>query len=204
VKTDVGTGYSKVENWDNPLYNVLFTNWDIIPIHRDEVDVTAIRRGFQALDDGKVLFVTPEGTRSHDGQLQPGKPGVAMIAERTGVPVWPIACYGGERFAENIRHLRRTAYHVNVGNPFVVQTNDIKVTSAVRQAITDEMMYQIAALLPPRYRGHYSNMGAATEMFLGFSTPEESNLHQATIPSGSSASSAPELLIAHNHHARTP
>jgi 1-acyl-sn-glycerol-3-phosphate acyltransferase len=188
VKSDMGTGYSKVENWDNPLYRLLFTNWDIIPINREEVDTIAIRRGFEALEAGKILFVTPEGTRSHNGRLQEGKPGVAMIAARTRVPVWPIACYGGEHFAENIRQLRRTEYHVNVGNPFIVRTSGVRVTASIRHTITDEMMYQIASLLPPRYRGHYSDITAATETFLTFPTPEKSNLRRATAHPGEAVS----------------
>lgn len=178
VPSDLGTGYSKVENWDNWLYRLLFANWNIIPIDRDHVDVSAMRQGFRALDEGMILFVTPEGTRSHDGQLQQGKPGVAMLAGRTGVPVWPIACYGGDRFGESIRHLRRTDYHVNVGNPFTISTNGVRVTGAVRQEIADEMMYQIAALLPAKYRGYYSDLDAASESFLSFPSPEESNLRK--------------------------
>ncbi|MBN1246874.1 MAG: 1-acyl-sn-glycerol-3-phosphate acyltransferase [Anaerolineae bacterium] len=178
VGSDLGTGYSKVENWDNWLYRLLFRNWNIIPIDREEVDVSAMRQGFQALDKGMILFVTPEGTRSHDGRLHQGKPGVAMLAERTGVPVWPVACYGGENFSENIRRLRRTEYHVKVGNPFTVGTNGIKAAGAVRQQIVDEMMYQIAALLPAQHRGYYSDIAAATESFLTFPSPGDSNLRQ--------------------------
>ncbi len=87
----------------------------------------------------------------------------------------PIACYGGEKFAENIKRLRRTEYHIAVGQPFRVETNGVKVTRAVRQQITDGMMYQIAALLPPEYRGVYANMENATQTYLRFETPEDSN-----------------------------
>lgn len=176
IPSDLGTGFSKVENWHNPIYRLLFSNWDVIPIDRDAIDITAMRRGFAALDEGRILFITPEGTRSHDGRLQQGKPGVVMMAMHNGAPVWPVACYGGEAVMENLKRLRRTEYHIAVGNPFWVVTDGIKVTGAVRQRIADEMMYQIAALLPARYRGVYADVRSATTDFIRFAAPDQNNL----------------------------
>lgn len=178
IRSNLGTGFSKTENWNSPLYRALFNLWDMIPIDRDRLDVSAMRQGLEALEDGKILFITPEGTRSHHGRLQEGKPGVVLIAERSGAPIWPIACYGGETFKENIKRLRRTDYHIKVGNPFVIDTRGVRVTSTVRQQIVDEMMYQIAALLPPQYRGAYSDIETATEIFLRFDNPAMSNLQR--------------------------
>jgi hypothetical protein len=45
--------------------------------------------------------------------------------------------------------------------------------------MADEMMYQIAALLPPSYRGLYSDLDAATETYLRFPPGSESNLLHA-------------------------
>ena len=179
IPSDLGTGFSKVENWDNPIFRLLFSNWDVIPIERDTVDMTAMRRGLQALDEGRILFITPEGTRSHDGRLQEGKPGVVMMALRSGAPVWPVACYGGEAFKANLKRLRRTEYHIAVGHPFRVSPDVEKVSGDVRRRITDEMMAQIAALLPPAYRGVYSDLDHATAEHLIFSSPEQNNLHHA-------------------------
>lgn len=177
--SDLGIGYSKAENWSNPIYRLLFKNWDVIPIEREAVDVTAMRRGLEALAEGRILFITPEGTRSHDGRLQRGKPGVVLVAEHSGAPVWPVACYGGENVMENIKRLKRTDYHVVVGNPFSLDTDGVKITSAIRQQIVDEMMYQIATLLPPEYRGAYSDLEDATDDYLTFESPGHSNLRSA-------------------------
>jgi 1-acyl-sn-glycerol-3-phosphate acyltransferase len=180
VRTDMGTGYSKVENWDNPFLSLVFNNWNLIPLERGEADVTAMRKGLQALSEDKILFITPEGTRSRHGRMQKAKPGVVLMAIRSGAPVWPIACYGGERFTENIKHWRRTDYHVVVGDPFTVDGNGARVTAPVRQKIVDEMMYQIAALMPPAYRGYYQDVSTATEEYLHFSAPDHSNLSGVT------------------------
>ena len=49
----------------------------------------------------------------------------------------------------------------------------------LRQRIADEIMYQLAALLPPAYRGVYSDLEVATEDYLEFDPPATSNLPQA-------------------------
>ena len=179
IRSHLGTGYSKVENWDNPVYRLLFNLWNLIPIDRDEIDITALRRGLKALEEGRILFITPEGTRSHDGRLQRGKPGAAWIALHSGVPVWPVACYGGETFAEDLRRLHRPAYHIRVGEPFRVMTGGQRVTSAVRQKIVDEMMGQIASLLPSRYRGVYRDRSDAPARYLRFMQTEKSDPERA-------------------------
>ena len=66
------------------------------------------------------------------------------------------------------RRLQRTNFHIKVGQQFRLDTRGVKVTREVRQKITDEIMYQLAALLPPEYRGVYADLGAATSDYLRF------------------------------------
>lgn len=171
-------GFSKIETWDNPFLGFLFSLYGAIPLRRGEADVMAMRKGLKALEIGCILGVAPEGTRSGTGRLQRARPGVVTLALRSGAPVLPIACYGFEKFKHNLPRLRRTDFHVVVGNPFYLNVEGYKVTRAVRQQIVDEIMYQIAALLPPAYRGYYSDLGRATETFLRFANAGESNLRR--------------------------
>jgi len=55
------------------------------------------------------------------------------------------------------------------------------VTRGVRQVMVDEMMYQIAALLPPEYRGVYADLESATEYYLRFPEGSASNLPRQRI-----------------------
>jgi len=88
----------------------------------------------------------------------------------------PVVHFGGELLWRNLPRLRRTGFHIVVGQPFYLDAGDIKVTRAVRQQMVDEIMYQMAALLPPAYRGVYSDLAAATEAYLRFPPDAESNL----------------------------
>jgi len=174
------TGFAKIETWNNPAMAFLFDLFGAIPLRRGEADVAAIRRGLEVLKAGHILAVAPEGTRSGHGRLQRGHPGVVMLALRSGAPLLPMVYYGGERFGRNLTRLRRTDFHIVVGNPFYLNAAG-KVTREMRQQMTDEIMCQIAALLPPDYRGTYSDLSAATETYLRFPASSESNLRRASI-----------------------
>ena len=66
-----------------------------IPVDRDGgADVAAIKRVLQSLRQGSVVILFPEGTRSRDGRLQGAKPGIGLIACRTGMPVVPARVFG--------------------------------------------------------------------------------------------------------------
>ena len=56
-----------------------------------------------------------------------------------------------------------------VGDPFVIKTNGEKIDKNTRQVIVDELMYQLAALLPEEYRGEYSNLENSTKNYLSYS-----------------------------------
>jgi hypothetical protein len=101
------------------------------------------------------------------------------LALRSGAPLLPLVFWGGERFWDNLPRLRRTDFYTSVGQPFTLDTGGVKITSQVRQAMTDEIMYQMAALLPPVYRGVYADLSSATEAFLRFPPGAKSNLRRA-------------------------
>ena len=162
------TGLVKAGTWDNPIMARLFNIWRAIPLERGEADVKAFRRALAALEDGEIVAVAPEGTRSGDGRLGRGHPGVVLLANRSGVPVLPVAYHGAENYRERFRRLRRVDFYVRVGRQFTLNTQGVRLTPAIRQQIVDEMMYQLAALLPERYRGAYSDMDAATMEYLQY------------------------------------
>jgi len=170
------TGFAKAETWDTPGLRFLFDTWGAIPVRRGEADVQAIRSGLSALERGYIVGVAPEGTRSGHGRLQRGHGGAVLLALLSGAPLLPMAWYGAENYRAQWSRLRRADFRVVVGQPFSLRTEGTRVRRSERQRITDEIMYQVAALLPPAYRGYYADLDAATENYLCFSPPAESNL----------------------------
>lgn len=161
-------GYSKAESWDNPVMGWLFTLWEGIPLHRGEADISAIRQGLKVLEQGKILVITPEGTRNGDGRLRRGHAGVVMLALRSGAPMLPLVYYGHEKYKQDFRKLKRPGFHIAVGRPFRLAEPDQNITADIRQQMTDEIMYQLAALLPESYRGEYADLSKATTQYLVF------------------------------------
>jgi len=159
------TGFAKSETWDNPILGPMFDIWNVIPIHRGQADITALRHGLKVLEEGNILAITPEGTRSGDGRLQRGHPGMVMLALHSGAPLLPLVYYGNEEFFQNMRHLRRTDFNIRVGKPFHIAAPG-KITTELRRQITDEIMFQMAMLLPDQNRGYYSDLDLATNEFL--------------------------------------
>ncbi len=162
------TAMAKIESWDNGIVSWLFDLWKIIPVRRGEADVDAIRQSIEMIREGYIFAITPEGTRSRDGKLRHAHPGVVPLALHSGAPLLPMAHWGAENFPENIKKLRRTDFEIRLGNAFILDARGERVTSAVREEMVSEMMYQLAKLLPPKYRGYYADVENATEKYLRF------------------------------------
>ncbi|GAB1469950.1 lysophospholipid acyltransferase family protein [Chloroflexota bacterium] len=159
------TGWGKAEAFDNLFLRWVFSAWDIIPVHRGEADMTALKSALRRLAEGRIFGVAPEGTRNKTGILKRGLPGAAILAIKSGAPVLPIAHWGGEVFLRNLKSFKRTDFHIRVGKPFLVKTEG-RITGEMRQEIVDEMMYEIAKLMPAEYRGEYSDLSKATGKYV--------------------------------------
>lgn len=160
------TGWAKAETWNNKFLNWVFNIWEIIPVRRGEADMHALKEALRALEKGFIFCIAPEGTRNYTGILKRALPGAVIIALHSGAPIIPIAHWGGEVYLKNLKHLKRTDFHIRVGEPFKINVEGIKVTGEIRQQIVDEMMYRLAKLLPEEYRGEYSDMSKSAEKFL--------------------------------------
>ena len=152
------TGLVKKETWNNPLLAFLFNVWGGIPIDRSIADFAAFKEAKKALNEAKILAVAPEGTRSNDGCLLRGKPGITILATKMDAPILPIAYYGHEDFRANIRKLKRTRMTIKVGQPFMIKLADDRKDKQVMQAVTDAIMLEIAVLMPEKYHGVYANI----------------------------------------------
>ena len=162
------TAFVKVETWDNLFMKFLFNAWDAIPIKRGEVDFEAFRLAEEALLDKKIIIVAPEGTRSYHGRLNQGYPGIVLLAVRTGVPILPVVFYGNENL--KLKLAKRTLMTIKVGEPFKIDTKGTALSRDVRTQITDEIMYEIAKILPEKNRGVYTDLAKSKKEFLSFTT----------------------------------
>jgi 1-acyl-sn-glycerol-3-phosphate acyltransferase len=114
------------------------------PVKRGQADRAAIRRALQILEEGKVLGLFPEGTRSKTGELQKPHPGAAMIALKGQAPIVPVACLGTQRiFSKGWFH----SFTVRFGKPMVYnQYFEQKLTTKTMELVSQEIMDEIGSL----------------------------------------------------------
>jgi 1-acyl-sn-glycerol-3-phosphate acyltransferase len=148
-------GLAKRETWDNPVLGFLGNLWEAIPLERGKSDIEALSKANEVLKRGGILAIAPEGTRSGDGRLRRGHPGVVTIASISGAPIIALAHWGGERFWPNLRSLRRTRITMKAGTPFRLDGDGRRITHERRAELADGVMNKISVLMPREYRGAY-------------------------------------------------
>ncbi len=90
-----------------------------------------------------------------------------LLATKSGAPLLPVVHFGSENYRENMRRIQRTDMNYAVGKPFHVRT-DLPLNHETRQQAADEIMAQMAALLPEQYRGRYGAMVGKEPKYLSF------------------------------------
>jgi 1-acyl-sn-glycerol-3-phosphate acyltransferase len=135
-------------------------------IDRYNADFRALRLMLERLQAGGVVALAPEGTRSRSVALIQAWPGASYLAAKAGVPVLPVAVTGTEDVVvkDRLRHFRRIQIHLRIGKPFMLPALTRQERDKILQQSTDEMMCQIAALLPPPYRGVYADHPRLAEL----------------------------------------
>ena len=122
------------------------------PVKRGEGDRQALRAGEEQLKKGNILVIFPEGTRSRSRTMAKAHSGMGMIALRSGVPVVPVAIWGSEKAFKKFRPLVTISY----GEPMLLKPKGKKITREDIDEATEQVMRKIAEMLPPEYRGFYS------------------------------------------------
>ncbi len=158
---------SKIENFQNPFSGVLVRSWGAYPVDREKMDREALNIALQLMAAGEMTLIAPEGTRNNG--LQRPKDGLAFIATRSDAMIVPAAISNTEGWKEDLlRPWRRTPIHVSYGPAFRLRRGEGRIPRETLHRMTDEMMYQLARLLPERNRGEYADLGRLTTDYLDF------------------------------------
>jgi len=147
---------AKIELFHIPILKTIVRLLGAFPVHRGEGDRESLRTAERLLGDGEIVVIFPEGHRS-GGHLITGLPGVALIALRANAPIVPVAISGTERMFKGFRYGPfAPRVTVRYGKPFrLAQAGKRRSRDDMERGV-DEIMRQIAALLPPEYRGIYA------------------------------------------------
>jgi 1-acyl-sn-glycerol-3-phosphate acyltransferase len=105
------------------------------------------------LQEGNLFGIYPEGTRSPDGRLYRGRPGVGWLALRSHLPVIPVAMIGTRRVLPPGHVLPRPGrIEVRIGAPLKFPAElTAGPPGKARQLITEQVMSAIQELSGQEY-----------------------------------------------------
>ncbi|HET6596081.1 MAG TPA: lysophospholipid acyltransferase family protein [Anaerolineales bacterium] len=145
--------------FEKPGQGQLLRLYGVIPVYRGEYDRSLFTKLISILKSGRPLLIAPEGGRSHDTAMRRARPGVAYLAEKTGVSVLPVALIGTtEDFWQRARRGEKPPLAMRIGKPITLPPILEKGSGKheARQRNADLVMSYLAGLLPEEYRGVYA------------------------------------------------
>ncbi len=140
---------------------VFFTGMGAVPIDRSNGSAarSALETGARVLQEGALLGIYPEGTRSPDGKLYRGRVGVALLALRAGVPVVPVAMLNTHLMQPLGRKLPRIMrVRIRVGEPLDFSEHFAAAGDRhIEREVTDRIMERLRALSGQEYVDVYAS-----------------------------------------------
>jgi 1-acyl-sn-glycerol-3-phosphate acyltransferase len=140
---------AKAELHQNKLLDAYLRQLGSFPINRGTRDDWAMAHAHRILEQGEILGIFPEGTRSKGHGLRTAKTGAVRMALAFNCPLLPVAVNGTQQLFKNLPN--RPVISIKVGNPIYPQPDD----SAL--ALTDKLMFTLAEMLPREMRGVYTD-----------------------------------------------
>lgn len=144
---------AKRELFDAPLVGRALRGSGQIPVERGTGDRSALEEAHRAIDAGEVVVIYPEGTTtSTNPDFSPGrgKTGAVRLSLMTGVPILPVATWGGQyvwrRSGRQSVAFGRPIW-VRAGEPFDAAGLAREVGDGSPRALTDALMDELATLV---------------------------------------------------------
>jgi 1-acyl-sn-glycerol-3-phosphate acyltransferase len=159
----IGSGLRRCVNYlaRENLFSIPGLGWllrelQAVPVDREGGGGAGLKAILSRLLDGRAILLFPEGTRTHDGQLQPVRSGIGLTVIKSTAPVVPVRVFG--TFAAYGRHLRWPRPYrlaVKYGRPLrfeelraEAQTCSKPRLKEIYQQVADDIMAAIAKLGP--------------------------------------------------------
>lgn len=133
---------AKEELFKNPLIGAIFHALGAFPVKRGKGDVGSIKKAYSLLEQGHIVGIFPQGTRVGQNGKKAAriKPGAAMLALNTGVPIVPVEIKGSFKLFSRIK--------VVYGEPFKLSTEEgRKYTSEELTEMSLNIMNKIYTLM---------------------------------------------------------
>jgi 1-acyl-sn-glycerol-3-phosphate acyltransferase len=104
---------AKKELFRNRFFGALIRFYNAIPVSRDAFSRGALEKAVEVVRSGNAIVIFPEGRRSDPSKLGEPKPGLGMVADKTGCPVVPAFVTGSDTMKRCL--VRRRSLKVHFG-----------------------------------------------------------------------------------------
>ena len=144
---------AKKEHFSNPLKSIWHRWAGAVPLDREAKGTEALRWAIEALKQGKIIGLHPEGTRTLTGKLQKGKTGVIRLALAAKVPIVPVGLIGTFEILPKGKYIPKfKKATMNIGKPiYFNKYYNKKTTKRLLRDLTDQVMGEIAKLSNQKY-----------------------------------------------------
>jgi 1-acyl-sn-glycerol-3-phosphate acyltransferase len=151
---------AKQELFDIPLIGWVFDAYGAYSVRRTGRDIQSLRKSLKILEQGEVILLFAEGTRSSGGPMRTAHDGAGLIALRSGEPVIPVTITGSNIKLPGIFFQWMFGARPEITVCFGKPVNLAGVTGdreGISQA-THRIMSRIAEQLPADMRGPYATI----------------------------------------------
>jgi 1-acyl-sn-glycerol-3-phosphate acyltransferase len=130
------------EYMDLPVLGRVFKKLDVIPVDRGTRETGPMRTAFRRLHEGRIVGIFPEGKISTINDLLEFQTGVALMAIRAKVPVYPAYLDGTQRNKSMVQaFIQRSSSVITFGPEVIFDRSDTSketidaATAKIRQAV---------------------------------------------------------------------
>jgi 1-acyl-sn-glycerol-3-phosphate acyltransferase len=129
-----------------PVIGWILRHTYVMPLRRETGGAAGIRETLRRIDQGFLVGIFPEGTRSVDGSLGTFKPGFAALVRRTSLPIYPVGIAGAHRaLGKGSLFMKPCRVCVVFGDPFPAKViaelkqrgRETELVAAVRARIAE-------------------------------------------------------------------
>jgi 1-acyl-sn-glycerol-3-phosphate acyltransferase len=142
---------AKSQLFKNPAFAWLITSLHAFPLRQGKGDKGAIEETIRRLQQGHLLAVFAEGTRTEDGNLQPIQRGVALVVRRASVPIVPVVLDGSfQSWPKGSKLFHSHPIRVLYGPALNIQGLKGDAVIALIDSTLHRMMAELKMKMPPR------------------------------------------------------
>lgn len=135
--------------FNNPIFAKAIRVLNAIPVDQENPDMTGLKNIIRQLRLGEMVVLFPEGSRTWDGELQPGQPGIGLVIEKSEVPVVPARFFGmHEAWPRGAAPNPFQPVQLVIGKPFVPTSPETDKRKRY-QDLSNQIMEAIAAIQAP-------------------------------------------------------